>query len=793
MSTAATGIEIFVFKGSRFLGSRCFSQPTIVIGRGREAALKLQGGDVADRHAIVRLEGGDLVIADATGAGLVVNGQPIRVCRLSSVDEVSVGPFRLKMSILGQEEDQGFSAGESDPGPGPAREEEEQDTFVQRADEIMDNQREDVTVPKISRSDFDEELETHAATPSGRRAAAAFSARDRLDPARPRRDDYGDEPLFPERRERPLADDAEQEFAPQQATTRKADHPFARPRGTEAPPRESQRRAEQARQAEDARRAEETRKTEEERRAEARRSVESKRAQAAETVSQLRATGEEEAQDEEPASPPGLEEPFAGELHAEGDEDVDEEEVWVEPFSLLENIVRERFKTPVASDPYAMIEAIHYHGNVLADLRRANPGESIEIGYDRYNLITLEPDGRALLYFQKDFSGTLVAKGKARPLKAFCKDNYLVDRERGLYAVVLQEGDYAQVLHGASGFLVRFVKPPTMPRSKTKLSFGFSTVQPLFASVAFHFLLAVLMGVVSSEGGLKVENESERFAKVALTDVNLEKLKEETKVEQKKQEEPKVDKPKDIPKETPKVVKKVAKQIVKSNVPLTTKQKERVQRKQVANVLSALENLKPAGAAPGRSDLKALASNISAVRVPGGGSAANFKVSGVIGKGVGDGVRLAGGIGGGGGKDTRVGSQLLSGGSKIGNLSALAGTGSRAPRARVSKPPTREVRMSGGTLSREAIQQVVSQHMHEVQACYERQLLSSPGLAGKIVFDWVIEMGGGVSSARQASSSMKNAQVSMCVLGLIRTWRFPSPVGGSVQVRYPFVFRVQGF
>ena len=50
-----------------------------------------------------------------------------------------------------------------------------------------------------------------------------------------------------------------------------------------------------------------------------------------------------------------------------------------------------------------------------------------------------------------------------------------------------------------------------------------------------------------------------------------------------------------------------------------------------------------------------------------------------------------------------------------------------------------------------------------------------------------------VESARQVRYSMRSQAVASCILAQIRTWRFPKPVGGSVQVRYPFVFRIQGF
>jgi hypothetical protein len=307
-----------------------------------------------------------------------------------------------------------------------------------------------------------------------------------------------------------------------------------------------------------------------------------------------------------------------------------------------------------------------------------------------------------------------------------------------------------------------------------------SKLQIFIGSAAFHFLILVLLGFVAPEADLTVVTDAERFAKVAMKDLKLEKPK--------KKEELKVDKPPDEPKPKPKEKIKVKRRKGPPR-PMSAKRKAKIQKKQVKNVLSALENIRPRNAGPGRSSLKKLVSNIAAVRTPGGTSS-SFKVAGVISKIPGGGVRLAGGIGGGG-KDTRVGSQLLAGGN-IGKIKALKGTGRRV-RGRVRRAPKRAIRATGGILDRGAIQKVVNAHMAQIQRCYEVQLLKNPGLAGKIVFDWVISLTGGVSSARQVSSSMRSPGVATCILAVIRQMRFPNPVGGSVQVRYPFVFRVQGF
>ncbi len=759
MNSPDLGFEVFVFKGSRFLGSRCFSQASIVIGRGREAALKLQDPQVAEQHAILRLEGEDLILADRGGHGVFLNGNRVSVSRISANDEVSIGPFRLKIAMLGQE-DQGFGA-ESAPEP-------QEDATLPRASlqgQPVSQDPYPALEPQASydayqsEEEFDE-METRVGRvqiPTEDPAHEKFSAKDSL-PGRSGGEEQNYFEDFPAKETpSPSHEDGVSDYERSAPTRRSAPSPATSQQGQGS------------------------------KRAKKKKNKKSKTA----PLSALAST-DRQASVPERVSKEALAQPAPRAYFPDDDDDDDEEENWVEPFSLLENIVRERFKSRVPATLDSIVEAIHYNGTQVIDLLHADPGENITVGHDDFHLLNLESDDRAFLYFQKDFSGTLVSKGKARPLKAFCNSKYLVEGFKNLYAVVLQEGDYAQVLRRNQGYLVRFVRPPVLPEAKFRFKMRLDTVQVFAASIACHLLLMTLMAAFATEDSLVVEGDSERFAKVALKDLNLEKAIEEPKVETPKDETKPAPPPKDVPKPTkqPRVVRrKVKTPRVNTPGPSVAKQ-ARVQKKQVANVLSALENLKPAGKSAGRSDLKALASNISAVRVRGGASS-GFKVSGVIGKIAGGGVRLSGGLGGGGGKDTKVGSQLLAGGS-VGKISALKGTGTRV-RGRVRKAPTRAIRATGGHLDRAAIQRVVSQHMHQVQACYERQLLTNPGLSGKIVFDWVISTSGSVSSARQVRSSMRTPAVSSCILKLIRSWRFPRPVGGSVQVRYPFVFRVQGF
>lgn len=766
MPPAGAAVEVFVFQGGKFLGSRCFSQSTIVIGSGSEATLRLRDASIAPQHALIRVEGTSVMIADNNSpTGILVNRRRTSMQAIKSFDEVTIGPFRLKVSLLGheEEEDPGFGA-EPEPPPAaapaaraeprqareapqperqrhrradPLLDEDEAETVVRRLGDLQDSG--EATMPRIDPRGASSTRER------GERVAAAAAYSPTRDAYRDERSDpYADDDLFGQADRRAVAA-ARPEPRPEPRPESRREQALAQ---TAAQPREDP-------------------------------SLESRIEDA--SVPAVGAAAAAEA--------PYPDAPYEGDHEGDYyDDDDEDEEPFVEPFSLLENVVRERFKTPADCDDYIRAEVIRYGNGEILDVLQAAPGRAVKLFPDDFKLVDTLGPGQARLYFKQGFSGNIVRNGKARQLTRLLRQETLVDRKRGIHAIDLQEGDYAQVVRDDAGYLVRFVKPPTVPKAKlfSGVSFGFASLQILAGSAAFHFLILVLLGFMGGESDLVVETESERFAKVALKDLKLEKPK--PKKEEPKPEPPKPvkDKPKPTPKPPPTKRRVVRRTTAKQ--PMTAKRRAKVQKKQVSQVLSALQNLKPSGG-PGRSSLKSLTTNIKAIRLPGG-SSGGFKVSGVIGKLPGNAVRLASG-GYGGGKGTKVGTQLLAGG-KIGRIAAIKGTGTRV-RGRVRRAPTRSIRASGGVLSREAIQKVVSRHMYKVQGCYERQLLTSPGLSGKIVFDWVISTSGSVASARQVSSSLRSAGVATCILREIRSWRFPQPQGGSVQVRYPFVFRVQGF
>lgn len=192
-------------------------------------------------------------------------------------------------------------------------------------------------------------------------------------------------------------------------------------------------------------------------------------------------------------------------------------------------------------------------------------------------------------------------------------------------------------------------------------------------------------------------------------------------------------------------------------------------------------------AAPGPASAVAAVSNLSAARAPGGKG--GFRVSGLIGKMPTSSLSVGGG---GGGLTTQGGAALLRGGQG-GAGQLVGGKGTRQVGGIVTKVPQAMAAKGQGSLDRDEIQKVINRGISAIQRCYERELLRSPGLAGKIMVEWTVSTSGSVKSARQAFSSLNNAAAVNCIIGVVKTWQFPRPRGGEVVVNYPFIFKPVGF
>lgn len=94
-----------------------------------------------------------------------------------------------------------------------------------------------------------------------------------------------------------------------------------------------------------------------------------------------------------------------------------------------------------------------------------------------------------------------------------------------------------------------------------------------------------------------------------------------------------------------------------------------------------------------------------------------------------------------------------------------------------------------GDLTRADIEAVVKRNINQLRYCYQRELVKSPSLAGRITVKFVITKDGSVSSATTKASTLHSTRVESCLNARFMRFTFPEPKsGGLVIVSYPFTF-----
>jgi len=82
---------------------------------------------------------------------------------------------------------------------------------------------------------------------------------------------------------------------------------------------------------------------------------------------------------------------------------------------------------------------------------------------------------------------------------------------------------------------------------------------------------------------------------------------------------------------------------------------------------------------------------------------------------------------------------------------------------------------------------VYNHYRSQIASCYSNATRSSE-LSGVIVLRVRIGEDGHVRSSRVISDSVHSAPLTQCVQNSVRTWRYPQPQGGDVEVDYPMRF-----
>jgi pSer/pThr/pTyr-binding forkhead associated (FHA) protein len=780
-------LQLFIFREGRFWGTECFAQGSLMIGRSPEVDLQLDDDITSRMHARLDVTPEGVVLEDQESAnGTFVNGEPVRRCLVTSRDEISIGAFTLKIKLLNRGKPQARFRDETRviekpdelaaEGPSLGLEPEAGEDFGEPAPETTQRAflPEDVRAARARPAEFrDESVPTRRfdelpsvmteepgahydldAQPTQVQAPPGATLTVTAEESPPARQVRGVEPPVES-----MADLLEPEPLAVTAARLQEDVPdaFGAPLGLEPRP------------------------------------------VARATRPAGPAAWPELASEAAPpaASRPGAE---AGPARAAGDEeDEDEDELtrdFVEPFSLLNNLIRENFAEPsVPTEGRQAVEVIRYSSvkDVLAYEQLA-PGGKHTLGPDQFVMLRYLGHKGCQVLFTDDFSGGVIAGGQTVALDTYKSAAHKVRKHKGrpVYGLRLQVGDYANLVHEGGGSFVRFVAPPKVPKARTQLRVETKDVKSFTSSAFGHLLFLVVLAIMATQKEAAADVDLDRFAKVDLKDIQMEKPEEEVEIpldklpEPEKKEEEKVeqkDEPK--PEEKPKPDKKPTKVAKKAKAGDGKPEAP----EPGAGMLAALGNLskdKP------QSTLVTQVTNLDAVRVPGANS--RYKVSGLVTKlptsnvvmSSGGGVGVKGGIdllrGGKGSGAAGIGPGALGGGS----------TGKRSVGGVVFKAPKRNMQVRG-TLSREAIAAVVQKHLKEIQYCYERNLLLNPNLSGKVIMEWTISTSGTVSVVKTATNTMQSPAVAICISAKIKTWKFPEPKGGVVVVTYPFIFNSVGF
>jgi hypothetical protein len=90
-----------------------------------------------------------------------------------------------------------------------------------------------------------------------------------------------------------------------------------------------------------------------------------------------------------------------------------------------------------------------------------------------------------------------------------------------------------------------------------------------------------------------------------------------------------------------------------------------------------------------------------------------------------------------------------------------------------------------GGLPREVVQRIIRANFPRLRACYDVGLKRDPSMHGTVRTRFIIDTTGAVESASLASSTIGDAGVSSCVVGVFSSMSFPEPTNGKALVSYP--------
>ncbi len=119
---------------------------------------------------------------------------------------------------------------------------------------------------------------------------------------------------------------------------------------------------------------------------------------------------------------------------------------------------------------------------------------------------------------------------------------------------------------------------------------------------------------------------------------------------------------------------------------------------------------------------------------------------------------------------------------------AAASTATAPPLAAEQEPPSDHIDQQQAAYNAESVQLVVQHNLARIRACHSRVIKRGAPIGGVVEVQFTVSDQGTVTEAVLNKNTTGHAGLGNCVLHNIRSLRFPKPLGGALELIYPFVF-----
>jgi len=110
------------------------------------------------------------------------------------------------------------------------------------------------------------------------------------------------------------------------------------------------------------------------------------------------------------------------------------------------------------------------------------------------------------------------------------------------------------------------------------------------------------------------------------------------------------------------------------------------------------------------------------------------------------------------------------------------------PEPEETKKPKKKKPLPVGTIDAKAAQAVTKKNYARVRSCYEKQLKVNNLLQGSITVKITVYPDGSVNAVKFTKDTIRNSTMNQCIKGEIKSWRFPKPEGGKVDIQQSYKF-----